>query len=552
MKENTVENINLHDENLHDENEKNESTSLMKINENSCSLKTRSQLCDLSCHLDHVHRYFTHELIRLGAVGSCVRNDSHLSGEPKKLPLRKMIPEQVIVNFPSDIGVQTMNPNGEVLRETANKISDTLMSSIRSDEIGEGDLGLKKHEECSMNRSENNLVMRKQSHLVSVDKNGCQNDNLNTQLLVSDKPVVGEYDGVIDDKDCNRYKALGEHNKDPIVVNQAMLTTKVPIFDDKVVNSDIKALGNLTPTEVPVDMNQAIMVKNPMKTEDQLHCSEFKALGKSFSNEVPTNMNQAMLTSDSQKVGCQVGSSWIKSLGKIKSDPTQLSDQKSILPNKAANRLSTVNQRSLAQTSTLDRHPGENARVSAQIFDQQSGLSRRNLNNVVSLRSQSVSCQEKSREVVNSNTSPHLRNVKSVKLSPKSVKRKTVTRGEVKLKSPKSPRCKIKFKKAVASVKQQRHLVTPKKDEQSVVSKLIATFEHNQDSMNCFTVKHDIRTEIDHTNIKKGAVKDAFEMLMLHRGADSKIRTPKGKNVKRLYVKKTTSSQKKLDSWLRN
>ena len=70
--------------------------------------------------------------------------------------------------------------------------------------------------------------------------------------------------------------------------------------------------------------------------------------------------------------------------------------------------------------------------------------------------------------------------------------------------------------------------------------------------MNCFTVRHKNKTENDLNNVKEGAVKDAFQTLMLRRGAESKIRTPKGKNVKRLESRKTTSSQKKMDYWVRN
>jgi len=81
---------------------------------------------------------------------------------------------------------------------------------------------------------------------------------------------------------------------------------------------------------------------------------------------------------------------------------------------------------------------------------------------------------------------------------------------------------------------------------------LIDVFERNQDGLNCVDVKDTKKTVSDQKCIREGLVRNAFELLMLQKGDNTKSRTPKGKNVKRLENGKTTSSQKKIDKWVRN
>lgn len=140
---------------------------------------------------------------------------------------------------------------------------------------------------------------------------------------------------------------------------------------------------------------------------------------------------------------------------------------------------------------------------------------------------------------------------KSVKRTPKSVKLKKVKRKDVKLLSPKSPILNISNKRQKKVTEKQRHLVSTIKDEPSVVSKLINIFERKPQSMNCLESNSELLKKSDTNCIKEGSVKNAFELLMLQNGTDCKARTPKGKSIKRLDQRKTTSSQKKISTWVK-
>ena len=118
-------------------------------------------------------------------------------------------------------------------------------------------------------------------------------------------------------------------------------------------------------------------------------------------------------------------------------------------------------------------------------------------------------------------------------------------RKEIRLKSPKSQKI------LTTSSAQKRHLVSTDQVEQSVVSKLINVFERNKDPLDCFNVTDIKKTVSDQKCIKEGLVRNAFELLMLQKGDNNKSKTPKGKSVKRLENKKTTSSQKRIDDWVR-
>ena len=155
-------------------------------------------------------------------------------------------------------------------------------------------------------------------------------------------------------------------------------------------------------------------------------------------------------------------------------------------------------------------------------------------------------------EVNNSNMKSHLKYFESVKLSPKDVNNKTVLRREIKQKSPKSPRSNACNKNEIICSEKQRHLVSAKVNDSNVVSKLIDSFEQNLESVNCLTYKNDKNIEFDQKCIKKGIVKNAFDLLMLKKGAEQKCKTPRKKSVKRLESRKTTpSQQKRIDKWVR-
>ena len=97
-----------------------------------------------------------------------------------------------------------------------------------------------------------------------------------------------------------------------------------------------------------------------------------------------------------------------------------------------------------------------------------------------------------------------MRNEKSVKRSPKSVKRKQVKRNDINLSSTKSPRCNIRVKQQLKVTEQQCHLVSTNQNESNIVSKLINAFERNPESMNCFKPKDDRIIESDRKCIKEG------------------------------------------------
>ena len=156
-----------------------------------------------------------------------------------------------------------------------------------------------------------------------------------------------------------------------------------------------------------------------------------------------------------------------------------------------------------------------------------------------------------SKDLVKCEMRSPLRKVKSVKSSPKSVKRGTVLRKEIRIKSPKSPKCIIRHSIQTTSRVHQRHLESVNQVEPGVVSKLINVFEQNRDGLNCFNVKDTKKTVSDQNCIREGLVRNAFELLMLQKGDNTKSRTPKRKNVKRLEHGKTTSSQKKIDKWVK-
>ena len=136
---------------------------------------------------------------------------------------------------------------------------------------------------------------------------------------------------------------------------------------------------------------------------------------------------------------------------------------------------------------------------------------------------------------------------KSVKLTPKSVERKTVTRREVKIKSPSNPRALHVFKRKETTPCKQRHLLSRNHNESGIVTKLKRHFEQNQ---NDSLINRDTISEKDLSCIKSGSVKNAFELLMLNKGGDTPSKTPRKKNLKRLDKRQITSGQKKLDNWV--
>ena len=108
-----------------------------------------------------------------------------------------------------------------------------------------------------------------------------------------------------------------------------------------------------------------------------------------------------------------------------------------------------------------------------------------------------IKCPKSDREVVNNKMCSRLRNEKSVKQSPKSVKRKMVKRNDIKLLSPKSPRCNIRVKQQLKSSEKQHHLMSTKRNDSNIVSKLINTFKQNPESMNSFKPYNDKIIESD-------------------------------------------------------
>ena len=136
---------------------------------------------------------------------------------------------------------------------------------------------------------------------------------------------------------------------------------------------------------------------------------------------------------------------------------------------------------------------------------------------------------------------------KNVKLTPKIVKRRMVTRKEVKLKSPSNPRALHVFKRKETTPCKQRHLSNTNQNESSIVSKLKRHFERNQSES---LINHEKISEKDLNCIKSGSVKNAFDLLMLNKGGDTPSKTPRKKCVKRLEKRQITSGQKKLDNWV--
>ena len=137
--------------------------------------------------------------------------------------------------------------------------------------------------------------------------------------------------------------------------------------------------------------------------------------------------------------------------------------------------------------------------------------------------------------------------LKHIKLTPKSVKRKTVTRSEIKLKSPSNPRTLHVFKRKETTPCKQRHLSNTNQNESSMVVKLRKHFEQNQTDSH---IDLDKISGKDLSCIKSGSVKNAFDLLMLNKVGDTPSKTPRKKNLKRLEKRQITSRQKKLDNWV--
>ena len=118
------------------------------------------------------------------------------------------------------------------------------------------------------------------------------------------------------------------------------------------------------------------------------------------------------------------------------------------------------------------------------------------------------------------------------------MKRKKVKRKDIKLLSPKSPRCNIRFKQNIKVTEQQRHQVSTNRNEYTIVSKIINTFERNPESINCFKQNDDKTIESDRKCIKEGLVRNAFDLLMLQKGVDSKSKTPEGEKCEKTRCEK--------------
>ena len=147
--------------------------------------------------------------------------------------------------------------------------------------------------------------------------------------------------------------------------------------------------------------------------------------------------------------------------------------------------------------------------------------------------------------------SESLRKSKSIKSSPKSIKRKKVLRSEIKVRSPKSPKCIVRQKNQVKRSDKQRHLVSAVQNKQSVVSKLVNIFERNKEPLDCFDIHDKDKTSSTGKCVGESLVRNAFDLMMSQRGSNTKCKTPKGKNLKRLEPRKPTSNKKKIDQWAR-
>ena len=162
-----------------------------------------------------------------------------------------------------------------------------------------------------------------------------------------------------------------------------------------------------------------------------------------------------------------------------------------------------------------------------------------------------LSSGERSKLSVNSRNKSPLGKINVIADSRTKAKRRMVLRGEIKLRSPRSPKSPILKRRKESSIEKQRHLLSAKKSTSNTVAKLINAFEHN--STNCDVISQNKTkiSELDLSCINKGSVKDAFALLMLRKGVDLTPKTPRRKNVKRLDKEKTTSDQKRIDAWVR-
>ena len=162
-----------------------------------------------------------------------------------------------------------------------------------------------------------------------------------------------------------------------------------------------------------------------------------------------------------------------------------------------------------------------------------------------------LSSGERSKLSVNSRNKSPLGKINVIADSRTKAKRRMVLRGEIQLRSPRSPKSPILKRRKESSIEKQRHLLSAKKSTSNTVAKLINAFEHN--STNCDVISQNKTkiSELDLSCINKGSVKDAFALLMLRKGVDLTPKTPRRKNVKRLDKEKTTSDQKRIDAWVR-